>query len=130
MGIRRESLPRSAQTSDAAFQTPTFPRCFSRTVPGHVGADGGGASLSRQERRLQADVVGISSAHAFGVASKRVNILRRQALDAPGRALAAVAEPIVHPIRSALPKLDGVRNDAIAAPVCRSRDVIILGKLG
>src|SRR5689334_4828336 len=48
--------------------------------------------------------------------------LRREALDHPALALAAIAEAVVQPAGAALPELDPLRHDAVAAPVVGEGD--------
>src|SRR4051812_8043066 len=42
--------------------------------------------------------------------------LGRQALDDPGIALAAIAQPVVEPAGTSLPELDRLRGHAVATP--------------
>ena len=53
--------------------------------------------------------------------------LRRQALDDPRAAVAAEAQAVVEAVGAALPELDGVGDDAQAAPVRRARDGVPSG---
>src|SRR5436309_7456571 len=50
--------------------------------------------------------------------------LRRQAFQDPAFAPPGVAEPIVEPVRAALPELDRLRDEAIAAPGIRPRHAL------
>ena len=49
--------------------------------------------------------------------------LGREALDDPAAAVAPVAEPVVQAVVAVLPELVGLRDEPVAAPVRRARDV-------
>src|SRR5258707_7671506 len=52
---------------------------------------------------------------------------RREPLDQPAAAVAAVPQPVVQPVRAALPELESLGSHPVPAPELRHRDLRSLG---
>ena len=52
--------------------------------------------------------------------------LRLETLDPPGSTFAAIYQPVVQPVFPALPELDGIRLDPVAAPEWGAWDLTAL----
>ena len=110
--LRAGERDASSRTTSAGSPAISRSGVVSATTPRTADAARLGRVLVRLRTRSSVAVTG-------GVTGRS----RRQPLDGPAVRRRAVAQPVVQPVRPALPELDAVGHDADAAPVRGQRDV-------